>query len=175
MIKKIKCAQCGKEFESTAKHAMFCSQKCYRVVYNARLRAKRAQNKRDGYVLTCQCCGKTFNAKRKITKFCSESCKHEAERVKQTKRRRAKQCGYEKIIIEADIYSTWLANFQNLKLNDILTRKAMIAKALGTTYGQLQAVGDAELHKLEKEAVRIMQREAKAYTKRRKQADESRA
>lgn len=168
MIKKIKCAHCGKEFESTAKHAMYCSQKCYRVVYNARLRAKRAQNKRDSYILTCQCCGKEFNAKKKITKFCSESCKHEAERVKQTKRRRAKRCGYEKIIIEADIYSTWLANFQNLKPNDMLTRKAMIAKALGTTYGQLQSTDDTELRKLEKKAVKVMEREAKKCAKRRK-------
>lgn len=166
MIKK-KCIVCDKEFETTAKHALYCSDRCLKDALNKRLREKRVENKQDVYTLICQCCGKEFNAKKRQTKYCSKICKYEVERVRKKSQRGSTR--HKKIIIEADIYSTWLVNFERLKPNDMLTRKAMIAKALGKTYGQLQSTGDIELRKLEKEAIRIMKREAKECAKRRKQ------
>ena len=146
---------------------MYCSDRCLKDALNARLREKRARNKQDVYTKTCQCCGKIFSAKANQTRYCSDDCKRE-NRVKKGTKSAMRQEEQQKVIVEADIYSTWLANYQQLKPNDMLTRKAMLAKALGTTYGQIQGADDKELKCLEKKAIKAMQKGAVACTRKRK-------
>ena len=75
---KIKCKECGKEFEKAYFNQLYCSRQCKSDFNNKKNRDKmKAMNKYpSGFGTTnCAMCGKEFEKTTAMSKYCSTSCR----------------------------------------------------------------------------------------------------
>ena len=66
------CENCGKQFETKASNAKYCSRECRLEARRQRLRVRKSPPKI--YSKTCLTCEKNFEATNKNTRYCSLEC-----------------------------------------------------------------------------------------------------
>ena len=84
------CLICGKEFQSKAQNARYCSHECKLIVKRNKRDASRGPSKT--FKRLCESCGEPFETKVATKKYCSDECYRLAtaarKRAKRTKTRR---------------------------------------------------------------------------------------
>lgn len=81
---QIKCAICGKDFESNRPHAKYCSPECKKAgrkpilqklqrEYHQREKERRKQQKSE-FIGTCKICGRPVRRDSGRLKYCSDEC-----------------------------------------------------------------------------------------------------
>ena len=79
------CHICGKEFQSKANNARYCSRECKLEIKRRRRISLRGPSK--VFSKTCERCGETFEASTANKKYCSQEC----YRLATVERKRAKR------------------------------------------------------------------------------------
>ena len=86
-IKNFQCQRCGKDFQSTANHAKFCTD-CRALIqlervreYNARKQSGETNLNSRGTIRICKTCGKEFPIRSASQQYCSDACKKKRKSV----------------------------------------------------------------------------------------------
>lgn len=88
------CPSCGKEFEKTAFHQIYCSDTCRRrgnrlAEKLGRAVAPHMKGYKEQQIETvCVVCGKTFTAGNKVAKYCSAECRRIASMISRSEERK---------------------------------------------------------------------------------------
>lgn len=66
VMHKVKCVQCGREFDTNLYNKKFCSKQCRELFHY----------KPQSYEITCVVCGKKFMTGRSTQRFCTPKCRN---------------------------------------------------------------------------------------------------
>lgn len=129
---KIQCKICGREFESSYKHAQICSEECREENKKLHARKQTADRREKNRALMgtrfCTVCGKEFPIKNWNQKVCSKECvlKHRSKTKAINKRKKKEQI-------------VAVAKQKEQKMIP-LVKDSVAAQKAGTSYGKHAAV-----------------------------------
>lgn len=131
-IYKIQCRICGREFESSHKHAQLCSEECRKENKKILARKQTAQKtaerrERNSSMMeqkTCVVCGRKFLANNWIQKTCSKECTLKHRRTSQAINKQKKKEDVVKVITRRN------------RKQIPLVQDSLKAEEAGTSYGK---------------------------------------
>lgn len=131
-MEKIRCKICGREFESSCKHAQLCSEECRKE--NKKIHSKKhadkckEQNRALMGTRICTVCGKEFSPKNWNQKVCSKECVPENRRKRDAIKKQKKK--EEKVKVK---------NKRRRKIIP-LVQDSLKAQEAGMSYGKYAAI-----------------------------------